>query len=180
MTSPSFRTRLSVWAPLTLLAPALGAPACEPSDTGPRQSFATMTTCPASESTVVPRPDYRMPLPPAMSPPADVAADPSRLADWQRRDAAARRLNEGTACGAALPGFEAFEITGCGKDVLLCCGRAPPPGGPAPYGNDSSCVQMPLAGGGPPLRRGTPGVPPPPASAPPPVEPPASSAGIAL
>jgi hypothetical protein len=166
---------------LALLASALGAPACEPSDSGPRQTFATMTTCPAGESTVVPRPDYRIPLPPVMPPPPEIAADPARLADWQRRDADARRLNEGTACGAALPAFEAFEVTGCGKDILLCCGHAPPPGGPASYGNDCSCTQMPMAGGGPPLRRGMPGAPPPPpASASPPVEAPASSAGIAL
>jgi hypothetical protein len=180
MTPFSARTRLPLWATLALFASALATPACEPSDSGPLQTFATMTTCPASESTVVPRPDYRMPLPPVMSPPPEVAADPARLADWRRRDGMARSLNEGTACGAALPGFEAFEISGCGKDVLLCCGHAPPPGGPASYGNDSSCVQMPLAGGGPPLGRGMPGVPPPPASAPPPVAAPASSAGIAL
>jgi hypothetical protein len=179
MTQPRARKSFLAWAMLALLVSAVGASACEPSDTGPRQSFASMTTCPASESSVVPRPDYRMPLPPAMPPPPDVAGDPARLADWRGRDDVARSLNEGTACGAALPGFEAFEITGCGKDVLLCCGHAPPPGGPAPYGNDSSCVQMPLAGG-PPLGRSVPGVPPPPASAPAPVEAPASSAGIAL
>ena len=77
----------------------------------------------------------------------EIAANPARLADWQRRDEEARHLNEVTPCGAALPGFEAFEVTGCGKNVLLCCAHSPAPGGP--YAGPDSCVQEPMAGGGP-------------------------------
>jgi len=171
--------RLRGWTALALLAPALGGLiSCEPPEAGPRQTFAAMTTCPPDDATVLPRPDYRIPAPPPMPPPPEVAADPARLADWQRRDAMAKQRNDAAPCGAALPGFTAFEVRGCGQDVILCCARSPAPGGPAAGG--ASCVQQPMAGGGPPFHRGSPA---PPAIAPPSaptVEAPASSAGIAL
>jgi hypothetical protein len=172
--------RSSGWTALVLLASAAlgGLSSCEPVDGGARQTFAGLTTCPSDESTVVPRPDYRIPAPPVTSPPPEIAADPARLADWQRRDQEARHLNEVTPCGAALPGFEAFEVTGCGKDVLLCCAHSPAPGGP--NAGADSCVQEPMAGGAPPIGRGAHAPPPPSASAAPPVAAPASSAGIAL
>src|ERR1700733_2079583 len=117
MTEAPASRRFSGLAALALLASAVGGlTSCEPADGGARQTFAGLTTCPSEESTVVPRPDYRIPAPPVMSPPPEIAADPARLADWQRRDEEARHLNEVAPCGAALPGFEAFEVTGCGKD----------------------------------------------------------------
>jgi hypothetical protein len=149
-----------------LVAVVLAMLACEPVD-APRQSFASQSACPAGETTVVPRPDYRIPLPPSETqPPPEVAADPARLADWHRRDEAAKRLNTQTSCGAALPTFDAFEVTGCGQDVILCCAHSPTPGGRPVSSGDEPCVQQPLAGGSPPLRGGgSPPVPPP--SAPP-------------
>jgi len=145
-----------------IVAVVLAMLACEPVD-APRQSFASQSTCPADQTTVVPRPDYRIPLPPSETPPPpEVAADPARLADWLRRGETAKRLNEQTPCGAALPTFDAFEVTGCGQDVILCCARSPTPGSRSVSGGEGSCVQQPLAGGSPPLRgRGSPPVPPP-------------------
>ena len=146
-----------------LVALLAGLPCCETLDAGARQSFASLASCPADESTVVPRPDYRIPLPPETPPPDDVAADPARLADWQHRREAAKALNERTPCGAALPSFDAYQVSGCGQDVILCCARAPTPGG---YPGEGSCVQQPMAGGSPPLRGRGPQAQPPPASPP--------------
>ena len=149
-----------------LVAVLAALPSCETLDGGARQSFASLATCPADETSVVPRPDYRIPVPPDAPPPEDVAADPARLADWQHRHEAARVLNERTPCGAALPSFDAYEVTGCGQDVILCCARSPAPGGASAYAAEGSCVQQPMAGGGPPLRGRGPTSQPPPPSAP--------------
>ncbi|HEY3819927.1 MAG TPA: hypothetical protein VGL81_22335 [Polyangiaceae bacterium] len=148
------------WAIAGVLAAGLGVlPSCEPSDGGARQSFATLTSCPPDETTIVPRPDYRIPLPPQIPPPPEVAADPARLTEWQRRSATARRVNEETPCGAALPSYDAYEVSGCGQRVMLCCPRPPT------YAAEGSCLQQPLAGGSPPVRVGSPALPP--TSAPP-------------
>lgn len=146
-----------------LVALLAGLPCCETLDGGARQSFASLASCPADEATVVPRPEYRIPLPPDTPPPEEVAADPARLADWQHRREAAKLLNEQTPCGAALPSFDAYEVTGCGQDVILCRARPPTPGGRPVSAGEGSCVQQPMAGGSPPLRgRGPQASPPPP------------------
>jgi hypothetical protein len=81
---------------------------------GARDDFAKTTNCPPDRVTVVPRPDYRVTLPPEPSPPADVAADPGRLAYWRQQQHAARSKQQNPDC-------DFFEVSGCGKRVILCC-----------------------------------------------------------
>jgi hypothetical protein len=102
-------------ATLALFASAFGLLAsCASLNGTARDEFAKATTCPPERVTVVPRPDYRMPLPPDAPPPADIAADPGRLAYWQQqRDTQRHHLQN--------PDCEMFEATGCGQSLMLCC-----------------------------------------------------------
>jgi hypothetical protein len=101
------------------------------------QEFAHITACPSDAVTVVPRPDYRIPTPPEMQPPPEIAADSQYLVEWQKRAEAARRLDAQTPCGAAFSTFDAFEVSGCGRRVILCCPHPPTPIG------EGSCIAMP-------------------------------------
>jgi hypothetical protein len=94
---------------------------CASISTAAGDVFASQTQCAREKVTVVRRPDYRRPLPPAPLLPPDVAADPARLAVWQQqRDEERRQANE-SACGPNLPGYDAYEATGCGLRFIVCC-----------------------------------------------------------
>jgi hypothetical protein len=77
---------------------------------GARDEFAKRTSCPPDRVTVVPSPDYQVPLPPEPSPPADVAGDPGRVAYWRQQQDAARSKQRN-------PGCDLFEVSGCGQRV---------------------------------------------------------------
>jgi hypothetical protein len=115
-------TRVRRLACVWLVVPLLAG--CTSLATGARQDFARRVTCPADKVSVVRRPD----VPPhtfysffvnESSPPADVAADPSRLSLWQQerdkkiRDADAK-CGDGGMC-------DVFEVAGCGQRQVVYC-----------------------------------------------------------
>ena len=112
------RDRQTASAALVLLL-GMGVTGCKSLAKGATEEFAADFTCPADRVEVRPRTDIqpndlRRQKPPA--PPADVAADPERLAlflEQQKKKAdAANRL------------CEVFEARGCGNQVLYCCRHA--------------------------------------------------------
>jgi hypothetical protein len=105
---------------------------------GARETFSKLATCPPERVTVVERPDYRRPVPPA-SPPPDVVADPERLALWHQQREKDRKEAGDNPCFGDTP----FEATGCGRRIIMCCGH---PEGSSPGTIDGSkvgCVPQP-------------------------------------
>ena len=110
---------------------------------GARDAFVKSETCPFDRVTVTPS-SYRKPVLLDVTPaPADIAADPGRLALWnQQRDEARARATQ----AAANPGCDMFEVTGCGRRRVLCCGYRTGPDvgqGPVIYPNLVDCRQQP-------------------------------------
>ncbi len=88
---------------------------CRSDETIARESFAHEFTCPSERVTVTPRKDLvgadlavRQ-----EAPPKDIAADPGRLAVWQK-EAARRR--------ADYDGTSVIQARGCEHELLYVCG----------------------------------------------------------
>ena len=88
---------------------------CRSNETMARESFAHSFTCPEDRITVTPRKDLAavdLALRPA-TPPAEIAADPGRLALWKAE----------AARGAADYEHDAvLQARGCGHEVFYLCG----------------------------------------------------------
>jgi hypothetical protein len=93
-------------------AGALGVLSCAASDNAfARRDFAQHVSCPPERVVVVHRRDLHRPLPPYPTPPADVAADASRLAFWRSNVDARRKIMAD----------DLWEATGCGRREVLSC-----------------------------------------------------------
>jgi hypothetical protein len=113
------RTGSMIHAVTAAVGFALGVAACAPLAGAAGNTFADVTRCPRDSVTVVARPDYHPTAPPEPPPPADVAADPSRLAVWRVQQRMAQIANG--APRACLDSEDAYEARGCGKQQVLCC-----------------------------------------------------------
>jgi hypothetical protein len=80
-----------------------------------RDKFAQDLACPPDRVSVVKRPDLRSP-PRLPAPPPDVAADPDRLAYWNKLHA-----SEVEATQKAARNTQVFEVTGCGQQRIMDC-----------------------------------------------------------
>ncbi len=126
------------------LACALGLGACASLGDGAAAQFSQRYTCPETHMRVVRRSDLdaaavvrlwhaETGTKPA-TPPADVAADPARLALWEQQRAQALD---------SLAAGDAFEISGCGHHELTVC-MHPSVNGTL-YAGMVSCIRNPWA-----------------------------------
>lgn len=111
------------WSPTcALLALATGLSACASLNDGASSVFSQRYTCPETHMRVAAREDLdaaavvrqwhaESGTSPA-APPAEVSADPARLALWEEQRARAL---------AALAEGDAFEVSGCGHHELYVC-----------------------------------------------------------
>jgi len=94
--------------------------ACEGSKSGAIRTFGEKYSCPEDRLTAKPS-DVRWSTVDAVrltEPPADVKADPGRLAKWKKdQDDKDRPTRE------ALDSFDVFEVSGCGHEQLVACKR---------------------------------------------------------
>jgi hypothetical protein len=91
---------------------------CKSKESGAREAFSKEFTCPADRVEVRERPDVKMSmLRETSKPPADVAADPGRLAMWNAEQEKSRTNADGLC--------EMFEARGCNQQTLMCCSRPP-------------------------------------------------------
>jgi hypothetical protein len=80
-----------------------------------REVFSREFTCPKDRVTVTARRDldsYALEFGPPQQPPAEVAADPGRLAEWQRRERGKR---------SGYDRFYPFEVSGCDHRGIYVC-----------------------------------------------------------
>lgn len=95
--------------------------ACKRLSTGAKEEFATKHSCPEDRVSVKERSDidpYTYFVPAGIdTPPADVAADPGRLAKWQ----ADRKEHQERSSAGYRRSYTVFEISGCGLTVLSAC-----------------------------------------------------------
>ncbi|HEY6462597.1 MAG TPA: hypothetical protein VIY73_20655 [Polyangiaceae bacterium] len=106
------------WPPLVLLLLALGACKSGAMD-GAKETFAAKYTCPEGRIEARVREDVtetQLANRKKQTPPAEVAADPGRLALWQKQEAEKeKRANAGQVI---------VEARGCGHEVIYSCGYA--------------------------------------------------------
>jgi len=121
-TFPTSRSRHVLLAPL--LAASLGG--CKSQEEQARDEFSEEFSCPASRIEVrelegVTPYDVRQKYNPTAKPqpPAEIAADPERLAIWEEKEEEKRRASQ------REPGFgsNVFEATGCGETITYECWR---------------------------------------------------------
>ncbi len=104
------RARSVVWTSL-VVASCLALLACRSSTSVARENFGKKHSCPDDRITVTAHPELtwnalvRSPA----TPPADVAADPGRLAKWQADHA------------PVDPGFDIYEASGCDHREYYGC-----------------------------------------------------------
>jgi hypothetical protein len=94
----------------------LAASGCQSLEDGAKDDFVQKFTCPKGRVEVRPRPDlssYDL-THKDRKPPADVAADPERLALWKKKEAETRRRVSDPV----------FELRGCAHSALMHCTRA--------------------------------------------------------
>ena len=108
MRAPTPRSLDTWWV---LVAGALGLSSCSADNSFARRDFALHVSCPPQQVVVVHRPDLHRPLPPYPTPPADVAADASRLAFWRSNVDEKRKILAD----------DLWEATGCGRREVLSC-----------------------------------------------------------
>jgi hypothetical protein len=94
-------------------AGALGLLSCSADNSFARRDFAVHVSCPPEQVVVVRRPDLHRPMPAYPRPPADVAADTSRLAFWRSNVDETRK----TLADADV----LWEASGCGRREVLTC-----------------------------------------------------------
>ncbi len=104
--------------PLLVASLVLTTAACQGKADGVRERFSASFTCPADRVEVRERADVT----PSMlrvreELPADIKADPGRLAMWREKQAKSDQASD-SSC-------EMFEARGCGKQSLYCCSRPP-------------------------------------------------------
>jgi hypothetical protein len=100
---------------LIVVASAAFLVACS-DETTARDQFANRFTCPAERVTVTPRKDLSA-VALAFRPkpaPTDVAADPERLALWNKQQA---------HHGADYEGKSVFQVSGCNNEIFYICGQ---------------------------------------------------------
>ncbi len=104
------------WRLLSLLS-LVAVGGCTSLEKGAQEEFTSSFSCPKERVTVTPRPDLKAAVFGSRpAPPADVAADPARLAVWQKKeDDLQSTWNNSTTV---------FEVAGCDKDVIYKCGQA--------------------------------------------------------
>ena len=116
------RTRIAFLAALFVAS----LPGCKSREEQARDEFSEAVSCPASKVEVrelegVTAYDVRQKHNPTPrpKPPAEVAADPERLAIWEEREEKQRRASQ------REPGFgsDVFEATGCGETITYECWR---------------------------------------------------------
>jgi len=116
----NLRTRVGV----VCCALALGAVSCKGVKNGAREEFGKKYSCPEDGVTVTPRgdldPNVVFAKPKTRSkrdePPAEVAADPARLAKWN-----ADRAEKEASRSERYSGYDMFEISGCNHKDLAAC-----------------------------------------------------------
>ena len=80
-----------------------------------RDRFVSDFTCPADDVHVTPRSDiHASSLLPTTPPSAEVAADPARLAEWNRQQEAVRKREDN---------FQVYDVTGCGHTTRYGCAQ---------------------------------------------------------
>jgi hypothetical protein len=101
----------------------LSLAACKSNKSGAREHFAKKFSCPEDRVTIVERSDMKwgsiildgqQP-----EPPAEIKADPGRLAKWQKDKA-----DEQKESRATLDALDVFEGNGCNHSALMGCGHA--------------------------------------------------------
>jgi hypothetical protein len=121
-TFPSSRSRCALLAALF----AASLTGCKSREEQARDEFSEAVSCPASKIEVrelegVTAHDVREKHNPTAKPkpPADVAADPERLAVWEEKQDKQRRASQ------REPGFgsDVFEAKGCGETITYECWR---------------------------------------------------------
>ncbi len=78
--------------------------------------FVKAFSCPKERTTATDRPDlnaYDLNFGPSPAPPADVAADPGRLAEWKKQE---QKLREGYNNSAIV------QVRGCDHETYYSCG----------------------------------------------------------
>ena len=103
-------------APAVALIAAVCLVACNSDETMPRESFGRQFTCPSERITVTPRKNLAavdLTFRPG-TPDKDIAADPGRLALWQKEEA--RRAAE-------YEGKSVIQARGCEHEVFYVCGQ---------------------------------------------------------
>lgn len=88
---------------------------CRSNETMAKESFGRRFTCPEDRITATPRTDLKavdLAFRPEV-PPATVAADPARLALWQKEQAATASEYDGDAV---------LQARGCNAEILYICG----------------------------------------------------------
>lgn len=114
MLTHMLRARRSLVPAVALIA-AVCVVGCRSNETIARESFARELSCPDERITVTPRKDLvgaDLAIRPE-APPKDIAADPGRLAIWQKEEA--RRL-------ADYEGTSVMQARGCDRELLYICG----------------------------------------------------------
>lgn len=124
-----------LFAPLCLAA---AAAACKPLDQGAREDFSHRYSCPMERVEVRRRADVQ-PYDLAFGqyarahPSPEVANDPGRLALWEKDQ---RRKRQ-----AWNKAFEAYEVRGCGHQVLMSCSHPDAPDGQGTYTLEVACSE---------------------------------------
>jgi hypothetical protein len=96
----------------------LAISSCQGLSDGAKESFSTEHTCPVDRVEARARPDLQhSSFSTAERPPADIAADPGRLAMWQAREEKTRTAWDST--------YEIYEARGCGKQAFYGCQHRP-------------------------------------------------------
>ena len=107
---------------------------CKSKETGAREAFSKELTCPEDSVEVRERPDVKLSmLRGTTKPPADVAADPGRLAMWNAEQEKSQKNADGLC--------EMFEARGCNQQTLMCCSR------PAKHADRITCIKHAYANG---------------------------------
>jgi hypothetical protein len=118
---------------------------CASLEEGARDHFVRALACPAERVTVKARPDLRygdlIGAPTASAPPAEVAADPERLALWKEQRARAQA--DGRANANAR--YDVFEVSGCGHTAQLGCRHPEDERGRTELGAVTCATPRPLA-----------------------------------
>lgn len=89
--------------------------ACQSKTSAAQEQFTKEFSCPKDRVTVTPRTDlsaYELAVGERDKPPADVAADPGRLAEWNKKQKATED---------GYKSFKIFSVRGCDHDALYTC-----------------------------------------------------------
>jgi hypothetical protein len=106
--------RTSMWLLVSVLGALVG---CQSVIDGAKEEFSKSNTCPLDRVEARERPELKASSFTAkQKPPADIAADPSRLKMWQEQQERSRTAGDGIGSIA--------EARGCGKQAFYRCSRS--------------------------------------------------------